>query len=445
VSATKTPPEIETWIGRLPSHWGVMPLFALFVERGETNDGYKTSNVLSVLKDVGVINYEDKGDIGNKKSEDIERYKIVHVGDIVVNSMNVIIGSVGVSREYGSLSPVYIVLKPRNSGNLDVRYYGYVFSSRDFQRWLTRIGYGILAHRMRIPIDNLKREQMPFPPRDEQTKIADFLDHETAEMSALISKYERLLDLLEEKRAALFTRAVTRGFDTETPLKDSGVEWIGRIPEHWKCVSTSTLYEVSLGKMLDEKQRSGEHLIPYLRVADVQWDSINVEDLPTIDIREDEYRRYLLAPGDLLINEGGSYPGRSAIWNGEIEICTFQKALHRLRPRSQDAYPAFMALVMRVVTDSKWLLADQGRSTIAHIPAEDMKRLRVPCPPRREQESIVAALKVEASEIEALRSRITRAIDIARERRFSLITAVVTGQIEIGSYRESRMNAGVAV
>ena len=154
------------WFGDVPGHWDIKRLGSVFVERGETNEKYDVAEVLSVLKDIGVIPYSEKGRIGNKKSEDIGRYKIVRPDDLVVNCMNVIIGSVGLSRYTGCLSPVYYVLKRRQSENLP-RYLELVFQHKSFQRSLVRIGNGILAHRMRIPMEKLKAELFPLPPPDE--------------------------------------------------------------------------------------------------------------------------------------------------------------------------------------------------------------------------------------------------------------------------------------
>ena len=120
------------WLGRIPAHWNLPRLGSVLRERGETNEQKQVTQVLSVLKDVGVIRYEEKGNIGNKKSDDIGRYKIVRLDDIVVNCMNVIIGSVGRSRYLGCLSPVYYVLTRRFDAD-DPRYLAAVFSAKPFQ------------------------------------------------------------------------------------------------------------------------------------------------------------------------------------------------------------------------------------------------------------------------------------------------------------------------
>ena len=151
------------WLGEVPEHWRLPRLGALLRERGETNGDGQVSEVLSVLRERGVIPYAEKGNIGNKKSEDITRYKVVKPDDIVVNCMNVIIGSVGLSRYTGCLSPVYYVLT-RRSEHDHPRYLNAYFQTKPFQESLVRIGNGILAHRMRIPMELLKCEPFPLPP-----------------------------------------------------------------------------------------------------------------------------------------------------------------------------------------------------------------------------------------------------------------------------------------
>ena len=130
---------------------------------------------------------------------------------------------------------------------------------------------------------------------------------------------------LNEQKQAIIRRAVTRGLDPNVKLKHSGIPWLGDVPEGWDVAALRHRYNQCLGKMLDTKRITGAHLLPYLRNTDVQWEKINVGNLPTMDISPDEYDRYTVAPGDLLVCEGGEV-GRAAIWVGQIERCAFQKA-----------------------------------------------------------------------------------------------------------------------
>jgi len=204
-------PSGAEWLGGVPEHWRVVRLGNLLSERSETNDDGAITFVLSLLRQRGVIPYDEKGNIGNKKSDDITRYKIVRPGDIVVNCMNVIIGSVGLSSYTGVLSPVYYVLVSRR-GN-EPKYLNAIFQSPTFHRSLARIGNGILAHRMRIPMELLKCELLPCPPADEQRAIVRFLDEATAGLEATIAHARHVIDFLSEYRTRLIADVVTGKLD----------------------------------------------------------------------------------------------------------------------------------------------------------------------------------------------------------------------------------------
>ena len=200
------------WLGDVPEHWRLPRLGALLRERGETNGDGQVSEVLSVLRERGVIPYAEKGNIGNKKSEDITRYKVVRPDDIVVNCMNVIIGSVGLSRYTGCLSPVYYVLTRRSERD-HPRYLNAYFQTKPFQESLVRIGNGILAHRMRIPMELLKCEPFPRPPFEEQAAIVSFLDRATADLDAATTSAQRKTSLLREYHTRFIADVVTGKLD----------------------------------------------------------------------------------------------------------------------------------------------------------------------------------------------------------------------------------------
>ncbi|HNT15476.1 MAG TPA: restriction endonuclease subunit S, partial [Verrucomicrobiota bacterium] len=440
---------IAPWFGDVPSHWAVNRLGALFGERGETNERREVTNILSVLKDRGVIPYTEKGRIGNKASDDIGRYKIVQPDDLVVNCMNVIIGSLGRSRYTGCLSPVYYVLRRRDPKN-DPRYLELLFQHRPFHQSLIRIGNGILAHRMRIPMEKLKAELLPLPPPDEQAAIVRFLDHANRKIDGFIRAKRKLIGLLNEQKQAIIHRAVTRGLDrpqisqisaeeagtahrhpsaqsVDKPLKPSGIPWLGEIPAHWEVCFLRMRYSVELGKMLDAKRITGNHLVPYLRNRDVQWDRILVEELPRMDILPSEHDRYTVRKGDLLVCEGGQV-GRCAFWNDELPVCGFQKALHRVRAQSPDRdCPRFLFYQLFLCVAFGIFAADGNENTIAHLTCEKLRRHRFVFPTRDEQEQIASYLDDELKSLNTAIARTEREIALMQEYRTRLTADVVTG------------------
>jgi type I restriction enzyme S subunit len=289
-------------------------------------------------------------------------------------------------------------------------------------------GYGVSIESLNFGM--WKSLRVALPPLEEQRAIAGFLDRETERIDALIEKKQRQIELLQEKRSALISHAVTKGLDPNAPTKPSGIPWLDDIPQHWDVPPLYARYSVELGKMLDAKRITGDQLLPYLRNVDVQWDQVNIEDLPEMDITPSEYARFTLRDGDLLVCEGGEL-GRTAIWRGEVSACAFQKAIHRLRPRSPRDVSRFLYYVMRAATSSGIFLAYGNPNTIPHLTAEKLRVHRFGFPPLDEQRAIAAFLDRETERIDALAQKIEGSIEKLREYRTALISAAVTGKIDV--------------
>jgi type I restriction enzyme S subunit len=209
----------QAWLGEIPAHWEVVRLGSVLEERTEMNDKEQITQVLSLLRKRGVMLYEDKGRVGNKKSENIRRYKIVRENDIVVNCMNVIIGSVGLSSYVGCLSPVYYVLKARTESTSSA-YFNNVFQIEPFHKSLVRYGKGILAHRMRISMLDLKAVLVPKPPFSEQVEINEAISSRTVGIDGAIAAVEREIELLKEYRTVLISDVVTGKKDIRAEAED---------------------------------------------------------------------------------------------------------------------------------------------------------------------------------------------------------------------------------
>lgn len=199
---------------------------------------------------------------------------------------------------------------------------------------------------------------------------------------------------------------------------------IERLPSEWTRPPVYARYSVQLGKMLDEKRIVGANLAPYLRNVDVQWEGINTIDLPRMDFSEEDRKRYALQEGDLLICEGGEV-GRTAIWKGELDECFFQKAVHRLRPTSEQDEPRFFRYFMRMAVDAG-LFTLRTASTIPHLTAEQLRVVRFPAPPRPQQRAIADYLDRETARIDALIAAKERVLELLAEKRQAIITLAVT-------------------
>jgi type I restriction enzyme S subunit len=420
------------WLGAVPGHWEVKRNKLFLREINErSEDG--SEDLLTVSQYTGVTRRRDglavEGELLTNAAS-LVGYKRVRQNDLVMNIMLAWNASLGVSAVNGIASPAYCVYRAK--GSVDPRFIHYLFRTPLFTGAFKTVSTGVVDSRLRLYPDVFFSLPSPLPPLPEQSAIVRFLDHADRRIRRYIRAKQKLIKLLEEQKQAIIHRAVTRGLDHDVRLKPSGVEWLGEVPEHWEVAALRHRYSQCLGKMLDSKRITGRHPRPYLRNTDVQWDRINVENLPTMDIPPAEYSRYIVQPGDLLVCEGGDV-GRCAIWSGAMDVCGYQKALHRLRPLnpSRDV-PRFMYFALRAAAKCN-AFNDGHLSTIAHLTGDKLRAHRFPFPPVAEQELLVTFLDYESRKVDQAISTAHREISLFHEYRTRLIADVVTGKLDVRS------------
>lgn len=258
------------WIGAIPQDWKTDRLQWHLKEINVSNNPIQTKNILSLTIEAGVIPYAEKGNQGNKAKEDYSQYKIALPDTLVINSMNVIIGAVGISQYFGCVSPVYYVFEPIEG--TDLRYIYYLFTNTGFQKEMRKYAKGILEIRLRISSNDMLKRIVPSPPFKEQQRIADYLDKMCAEIDAVLEKIRASIEEYKKLKQAVITQAVTKGIRGDRPMKDSGIEWIGDIPKEWDCKKVKYVTSISRGifnhrPRNDERYYGGEY--PFIQTGDV--------------------------------------------------------------------------------------------------------------------------------------------------------------------------------
>ena len=258
------------WIGAIPQDWKTDRLQWHLKEINVSNNPIQTKNILSLTIEAGVIPYAEKGNQGNKAKEDYSQYKIAFPDTLVINSMNVIIGAVGISQYFGCVSPVYYVFEPIEG--TDLRYIYYLFTNTGFQKEMRKYAKGILEIRLRISSNDMLKRIVPSPPFKEQQRIADYLDKMCAEIDAVLEKTRASIEEYKKLKQAVITQAVTKGVRGDRPMKDSGIEWIGDIPKEWDCKKVKYVTSISRGifnhrPRNDERYYGGEY--PFIQTGDV--------------------------------------------------------------------------------------------------------------------------------------------------------------------------------
>ena len=235
-----------SWLEEIPQHWGLVRfkhISRMSTER--CGSRAPTPKMLSVSGYHGIIPKQYDDESQRRPPEEVEDYRVVRPNQLVLNTMWLNFRGLGVSGEYGIVSPAYRAYWLNDCSV--PRYLHYLLRTNEYVAEYTRLAYGIRPNSLQVNRNDFGRLPVCLPPLPEQRSIADFLDRKTAAIDELIRAKERLIELLEEKRQALITQAVTKGLDPSVPMKDSGIEWLGEVPEHWEVALLRLVARIESG------------------------------------------------------------------------------------------------------------------------------------------------------------------------------------------------------
>jgi len=279
--------------------------------------------------------------------------------------------------------------------------------------------------------DRLTSVHLVTPPLVEQRSIAAFLDRETARIDALIEKKQRQIELLQEKRSALISHAVTKGLDPNAPMKDSGIEWLGEIPRHWEVKRLRFLVSEPLKYGANESAELDDPTLPrYIRITDVDENGRLREDTFK-SLPEDVARPYLLKDGDLLLARSGATVGKSFYYEPSWGRAAYAGYLIRARFNPARMMPRFVNYFTNSQQYWQWLGSSFIQATIQNVSAEKYANLVVPVPPVEEQAQIVSYLDGKWKRLNDLLEKVSASIGQLMEYRTALISAAVTGKIDV--------------
>lgn len=287
-------------------------------------------------------------------------------------------------------------------------------------------------------MQNLSQEQflnflIPALAEDEKKSVAAFLDYETVRVERLISQQLRLIELLKEKRQAVISHVVTKGLNPNVPMKDSGVDWLGQVPAHWvvrRLKHTAAIHSgIPKGKDLSGKKTI---TVPMLRVANVQDGYLNLDNVHEIEIEPHELARYSLREGDVLMNEGGDNDkvGRGAVWPGQITPCIHQNHVFVIRVNNIE--PEWLSWLTSSSYAKYYFYSVSKQSTnLASISSSNVKETPLVLPPKNERVEIMRYLGEKIAKLYRIESQAAQQIELLQERRTALISAAVTGKIDL--------------
>ena len=415
-----------SWLCEYPSHWELKPFWSLF--RRVKRVGYDTKTVLSAYRDHGVIPKSSRVDNNNKTSDDLNAYQLVRVSDLVINKMKAWQGSVAVSTHEGIVSPAYFVYTPIHKE--DTKFLHYLFRSNSYIQAYHAMSKGIRPFQWDLDPDQHNQMPVLLPPYAEQAAIAAFLDHETGRIDALVAEQERLIALLKEKRQAVISHAVTRGLNPDAPMKDSRVEWLGKVPAHWKIAPLKQVAAVERGRSTHRPRNDPalyNGLYPFIQtgyISSAPSNGVIVDYAQTLNNYGLRFSR-LFPKGTLVMGIAASIAKVATLG---FDAC-FPDSVVSIAPWSDDLLQSYLQWALR--SAEKQMIDLAVESTQLNLNIDRIGGLLIMLPPTDEQACIADHLSRHSVDIDDLSTNAERAIALLRERRAALISAAVTGQIDV--------------
>ena len=418
------------WIGQVPEHWRVTPLKVI----AETVNGATPESGKPEYWD-GDIAWYTPTDIDNEVASELgvpRRYitqagyescavKLSPPGSVIL-STRAPIGSVGITTIPSTINQGCRTLIPAQDVPTS-----YLASTLVAAREELRLrGNGTTFQE--LSTEALRSLRVPMPPRSECVSIASGLDRETARFDALIAKKTRFIELLKEKRQALITHAVTKGLDTNVPMRDSKSEWIGEVPEHWRVCSLGYLSRISTGGTPDRKNDSywnGE--IPWVKTGEINYKIISDTEERITDAGLSNSATFIAEPGTILMAMYGM-----GVTRGRVAVLGIPASFNQACAAISCSSGVHNWYVFYCLCAAYRFIRDLGNeASQVNLNLEIVSKIKVPVPPLLEQEEIEKHLVAQLQKLDAIEQRVSNSISLIKERRSAFITAAVTGQIDL--------------
>ncbi|KAA0220324.1 MAG: restriction endonuclease subunit S [Planctomycetota bacterium] len=422
------------WLGAIPAHWAAMRCKYLFREVDTRSENGEETH-LSMSQKHGLIPSKDM-DGRRLHSESYAGGKLCQPHDLVLNRLKAHLGVFAHARQSGVVSPDYTVLRPAFPEH--VAYFEHVFKTPACVSELRCSTKGIVEGFWRLYTDDFYRIRVPLPPAHERDAILAFVRSVDATVRRFIRNRLRLVEVLNEQKQAIIDRAVTRGIDESAPLKPSGIDWLGDMPEHWSVRRVRNVADLRVSNV-DKHTKPGELPVRLCNYTDVYKNATIRADMPFMSATAtaEEVKAFRLEVGDVIItkdSEDWQDIGVPALVEETAEdlVCGYHLAI--LRPKPMSVTGPFLAYALRsrsVVTQFSIAATGVTRYGLSH---GAIKSIVLPVPPIPEQDGIVRHIDQATATLNHALRRATREIELIQEYRTRLIADVVTGKLDVRGF-----------
>lgn len=420
------------WLGKVPEHWDIVQSRRLFSERKEKA---KQEDIqLTVSQKYGILPQTEFMSLEGRKVVQVivgsDILKHVNCNDFVI-SMRSFQGGLELCRYSGSISSAYVPLIPIKK--VVPNFFYYLFKSEPYIKALQTTS-NLIRDGQALRFENFSLVPLPIVPDNEQTTIATYLDQETARIDELIAQKTRFIELLKEKRSALITHAVTKGLNADVKMKDSGLEWLGQVPEHWE-VKRLKFVATYQNSNVDKKTYDDQKLVRLCNYTDVYYNEFITDSMDFMEATasDSEVKSFSLEQGNIIITKDSEDPtdiGIPAIVAEPLfnVVCGYHLTIIRT---TKDNCASFVFRVLQSHPTKAQFYVESPGITRFGLGQDTIGGLSLALPPIAEQTAIATYLDQETARIDELLQLTEKSINLIKERRSALITAAVTGKIDV--------------
>ena len=421
------------WLGEIPSHWDYFDGKRIF--SSVRKQALSSDEQLAASQKYGVIPQNLMMQLNDSKVmlalKGTESFRHVEKNNFVI-SLRSFEGGIEHSNYEGCVSPAYTVLSSKK--NIDYRYFKYLFKSAPFIAALQSTTDSLRDGKS-ISYEQFGNITLPLFSKVEQNTIANFLDHETTKIDHLIEKQQQLIELLKEKRQAVISHAVTKGLDPNVPMKDSGMKWLGEVPKHWSVsLIKYQCREITDGAHISPELENGEHL--FISIRDIKEGVINFEDALLTSKKSYQYLVHTGCKpfaGDILFSKDGTI-GQTAITPSNINFVV-ASSLIIIRPNYFKVISEFLDLLLRSDVVQEQVESFVKGAALRRLSIQNLLKIWGVFPPLDEQKRIIDFVQSQLDKYKVLEDKAEKQVELLKERRTALISAAVTGKIDVRSWQ----------
>lgn len=418
------------WLGEIPESWSKERAKWLFKKM--QRPVRPQDDVVTVFRDGQVTLRTNRRVEGFTNAIQEHGYQGIRKGDLVIHAMDAFAGSIGVSDSDGKSTPVYSVCTPLGEFDVNSYYYAYLLRYMAHSGYIQSLAKGIRERSTDFRFNDFANLTLPIPHIEEQNRIVDFLDRITSDIDQAIAKKQRLIELLNEQKAILINRAVTKGLNPNVPMRDSGIDAIGEIPEHWGVSRISFIGKIGNGSTPNRSNASywNNGSIPWLNSSKVNDIIIKSAEQFVTQKAVRECHLPLVKPNSIVvaITGEGKTRGNSAICKIET---TINQHLAYIEILDKDILPEFLHLYLQGMYE--WIRSSSSGngSTKGAITCDDIKKYKIPVPQLEEQKSVLNVTSNRIKDIEEVSQKTLEGIDKLNSLKQVFISEAVTGKIKV--------------